>query len=598
MSFMDDYEGLFAQRGAPPQVPLLNAPMQGAVNVSNDIVVELPEDLAEPERMHLLQQLFGREPIAEFDPDDEQVNPYAAYYRTRMQVSSDRIRRIKDCIDMGEDSLIRGVLDLQADEMAQYDPIEKRHVWIKAENPQVQQEADGLLEDTEMEDNIFPLGISEAQFGDVFTKLLFSARDGRVTGFQLYAAEDVERKVDLHGRLTGFRVAGENKDRKPFEFVHYRILAAPRTAREGHVIYGTSNLEGARRVWRKLKLLLDALFIYRMEISTRHRVFYLDTGGMDFFRALRYTRKVRREWSRRSYYNSLTGEFNSRFSPFHFTSDVWWPRRTGSNSQVDYIGTDANLANIADVDLLFKELFVALKTPPEAIGYGEYTQTRTSLSQTDVNFARSMARGQNGLKRGIAQMFAIHLATRGVDLNDPRNRFQVCMSTISTIDQQQRLTAIQMATEAAAGLRALCQELNLPDEPVANWIATQILGLTPYDLAKVGVSPDAAGLSDQLYGDQGDRVGSLDEAQQAILERASTQFMGDGSDFRRHFRSIRRDNQTMGERDYQHAIDELGLSKRRKRLILNERAFKLGNLAHYGPSRGHGDIEDYLEYDA
>jgi hypothetical protein len=448
--------------------------------------VEVPMDLAEAEQEYL-QRLFSRDPIDEPTSDVDLVSPTAAYYRTRVELSSQRIRKYKDFTDMGQDTLISGALDIYGEESTQVDPIQKASVWVTSRNRQIQTELTDMLERIEYEDRIYGVSRYLAQFGDAFVRPLYNASQG-VVAMQDMDAEDVERKVDRHFRLTGFRLSGMKEDLDPWAFVHYRIMGRTTTVRQGGSVYGTSMLENARRTWRQLTLLEDALIIYRLEIGTRHRVFYIDVGNMDYERSFRVARRYKREFGKRTYYNPLTGEWNSRFNPLHFTADLFWPVRKGSESRIDYIGTDPNIAGIADIEYMRDKLFSGLKIPKAYIGLeGSYVSSvRTGLSQQDANFGRFISRNQRACKRGTAQLCMIHLALRGYDAEDPNNAFTVGMSPISTLDQQQRLEAITMSTNLASQMQALGQSLDLPDEGLKNWIASTVMGLTPMDFEKIG----------------------------------------------------------------------------------------------------------------
>ena len=387
--------------------------------------------------------------------------------------------------DMGQDSLISGALDIYAEESTQWDPIEKTSVWVTSRNPEIQRELTDMLERIEYEENIYGLSRQLAQFGDCFVRPLYNRETG-VVGLQAMDAEDVERRVDRYGRLIGFRLAGMKEDLDPWYFVHYRIIGRTQTVRQGGAVYGTSQLENARRAWRVLTLLEDALVIYRLEIGTRHRVFYIDVGNLDYERAFRVARRYKREFGKRTYYNALTGEWNSRFNPLHFTADLFWPIRKGSESRIDYIGTDPNIAGIADIEYMRSKLFAALKIPKAYIGLDEYSSVRTGLAQIDAGFGRFISRNQRACKRGTAQLCMIHLALRGYDVEKSENAFTIGMSPVSTLDQQQRLEAITMSADIADRLHGLGQSLDLPDDGLKNWIASNIMGLTPLDFQRIG----------------------------------------------------------------------------------------------------------------
>ena len=60
-----------------------------------------------------------------------------------------------------------------------------------------------------------------------------------------------------------------------WQVAHFRILG-----NDKYAPYGTSVLEGGRRIWRQLVLMEDAMMAYRIVRSSERRVFYMDVGNI------------------------------------------------------------------------------------------------------------------------------------------------------------------------------------------------------------------------------------------------------------------------------------------------------------------------------
>ena len=56
---------------------------------------------------------------------------------------------------------------------------------------------------------------------------------------------------------------------------HFRLLG-----NDAFLPYGSSVLESARRIWRQLILIEDAMLVYRVIRSPERRVFYIDVGNV------------------------------------------------------------------------------------------------------------------------------------------------------------------------------------------------------------------------------------------------------------------------------------------------------------------------------
>lgn len=435
----------------------------------------------------LLQRLFSRIPI-EGPTISSELDPMRGQYQKQVAIGSQRIKKYKDYSDMGEDSVISSALDIYASEVSQYDNIEKASVWVQSQNARVAYEVQKMLDNIQIEDHIFGTSRYLAQMGDNFIRPLINSQEG-VVGLEQVDSELVERSVDGYNRLLGFRIGGKRDLLPPWALVHARIMARTASIRHGGGIYGTSMLENARRVWRTLTLLEDALVIYRLEIGGRHRVFYIDTGSVSAEQSLAITRRFKREFGKREYLNPSTGEWTSRFNPLNLTADLFFPVRSGSSSRIEYLGTDPNINGIVDIEHFRDKLYAALKIPKAYLGGSEYSSVRTGLAQLDVQFSRVTRRLQRAVIAAIYRLGQIHLSIRGINAQLSENDFKIVMSNISSLDQEQRLESLSLSIDIAARLRDLGAILGIPEEQMAVYIAKRILGLSSYDIQQAGYSP-------------------------------------------------------------------------------------------------------------
>lgn len=474
----------------------------------------------------LVQRLFARpeitEPGAPVGDQAAQFSPMASYYRSRMELSSTRIKKYKDYRDMGEDTLISGALDIYADESCQMSPVHHSTCWVNSRNPQVSVELMRMLDRIDIEDYIFGIARYLAQFGDNFVRPLASPDKG-IVGIEFMEAEDVERLVDKYSRLTGFRVAPfGDRPFAPWDMVQFRIMSRTQTVRQGGSVYGTSMLENARRTWRQLTLLEDVLVIYRLEIAGRHRIFYIDVGGVSHDQALALTRRYQRYFGKKQYFNPENGEWTSRFNPLNLTADIFWPIRKDSNSRIDYLGVDPNVTGVVDIEYFRDKLFAALKIPKAYIGLDAYSSVKYGLAQIDVTFGRAVKRLQRAVINGLTRLCQIHLALVGLDPLRPENQFQLQMMSPSTLDEQQRMEAMDLSLNLAQKLQEMGQILGVEPEALQSYILRNILGLTPFDLRPL-LEPEAEMVPDKSLADSFKDDSSIDdlfsdEALSALVE--------------------------------------------------------------------------------
>jgi hypothetical protein len=230
-------------------------------------------------------------------------------------------------------------------------------------------------------------------------------------------------------------------------------------------------------------LLEDTLIIYRLEIGGRHRIFYVDVGGLSHEQSLSTVRRYQRMFGKKEFFNPQTGEWTSRFNPLNLTADIFWPIRKDSQSRIEYLGTDPNVAAIVDIDYFRNKLFASLRVPKAYVGGEEYSSARFGLSQIDISFARLTKRLQRSVISGLTRLIQIHLAIRGLNPMDPNNAFTLQMASPSSLDQEQRMEAMEMALNLAMRMQQIGDVLpNINKDQLSAYIQKTILGLSPVDL--------------------------------------------------------------------------------------------------------------------
>jgi hypothetical protein len=146
--------------------------------------------------------------------------------------------------------------------------------------------------------------------------------------------------------------------------------------------YPISYLHRALKVASQLRMLEDAILVYRITRAPERRVFYIDIGGMSASKGEELISELADEYRHQRIYNSSTGEIDNGAAVISMIEDFWLPRRNGqSATDVDVLSGAQNLGEITDLDFFNKKLWMALGVP--------YTR-RQSQDQGGVNFSRGM----------------------------------------------------------------------------------------------------------------------------------------------------------------------------------------------------------------
>ena len=248
---------------------------------------------------------------------------------------------------------------------------------------------------------------------------------------------------------------------------------------DAFIPYGSSILEPARRIWRQLILLEDAMLVYRIVRAPERRVFKIDVGNVPPEEIPAYMERAQSSLKRASITDQSSGRVDLRYNPLSVDEDYFIPVR-GSESGTDIStlagGTVAGETN--DVEYIQKKLFAALKIPKAYLGYDEGLGAKATLSQEDIRFSRTIARVQRTILAELNKIAIIHLYCHGFSDNDLLD-FKLKLSNPSTIAQQQKLELFRSRFEAAG------TALQTPGLVDKTWVQKNIIRLTEDEISKI-----------------------------------------------------------------------------------------------------------------
>ena len=231
---------------------------------------------------------------------------------------------------------------------------------------------------------------------------------------------------------------------------HFRVLG-----NDKYVPYGTSVLESARRIWRQLILLEDAMMAYRIVRSPERRVFYIDVGNIPVEDVEQYIEQVKTQMKRNQIVDSESGRVDLRYNPMSIDEDYYIPVRAGNSSRIETLAGGSFTGDIDDVNYLRDKLFSAIKIPKAYLAQADAIEDKTTLAQKDIRFARTIQRLQRVVLAEVQKMCVIHLYTLGYR-NEDLTGFNLTLNNPSKIAELQELehlrTRFEIAGAATEGL--------------------------------------------------------------------------------------------------------------------------------------------------
>ena len=158
----------------------------------------------------------------------------------------------------------------------------------------------------------------------------------------------------------------------------------------------------------QLKMMEDALVIYRVSRAPERRVFYVGVGGMTSKKSEEYLSNVANKLQNKIKYDAQTGEVKDQKNVMTMMEDLFLPRHGGDgrNTEVSTLPGAQNLGTIDDVEYFRKKLYGSLDVPASRIlsdgGGSAFTIGRASeISREEVKLTKFIAR----LRKRFAKLF-------------------------------------------------------------------------------------------------------------------------------------------------------------------------------------------------
>jgi hypothetical protein len=364
---------------------------------------------------------------------------------------SERLMRYQDFQEMEYTPELAAAMDIYADEtVASDDKGKVLHVY--SDNPKIKQILDDLFYNTlNVEFNLRSWARNLCKFGDFFLYNDVSPQHGVINAFPI-PVNEIEREENYDRAdpaAVRFRwVTLGNRVLENWEISHFRLLG-----NDMFLPYGSSIIEPARRIWRQLILIEDAMLVYRVVRAPERRVFYIDVGGMPAEAISPYVEEQKRTLKSSQVVDRTTGRVDLRYNPLSVDEDYFLPVRGGeSGTKIETLAGGQNAAAVEDVQYIQKKLFAALKIPRAYLGYDEMLSSKATLAQEDIRFSRTINVIQKTIIAELNKLATIHLYANGFDSDDLVN-FSLKLSNPSTIAQQQKLELWRAKFEiASAGL--------------------------------------------------------------------------------------------------------------------------------------------------
>ena len=371
-------------------------------------------------------------------------NPNLNYQTLRIQLYSDYEA-------MDTDPIIASTLDILSDE-ATVKNDQGEVLSIQSSDENLQKVLYNLFYDVlNIEFNLWSWIRGMCKYGDYFLKLEIAEKFGvyNVLPYTVYhmsrhEGDDPDNPTKVHFRLDPEGIAASQdpnylpkRNAKVLDFDNYEIAHFRLISDTNFLPYGRSYIEPARKIYKQVTLMEDAMLIHRIMRAPEKRMFYINVGSIPPSEVDQFMQKTINNMKKTPYIGD-DGQYNLKFNMQNMMEDFYLPVRGGDSSTriettkgLDYDGT-------ADVQYLQSKLFASLKVPKAYFGFEGDLQGKATLAAEDIRFARTVERIQKIVESELTKIALVHLYTQGFT-GESLTNFELNLTTPSIIFEQEKV---------------------------------------------------------------------------------------------------------------------------------------------------------------
>ena len=178
-----------------------------------------------------------------------------------------------------------------------------------------------------------------------------------------------------------------------------------------------SYLHKAMKPLNQLRMLEDAVVIYRIARAPERRVFYIDVGNLPKMKAEQYMRDMMVKHKNKLIYDASTGEVRDDRKFMTMLEDFWLPRREGGRgTEITTLPGGQSLGEMDDVDYFRRKLYKSLGVPITRMeSESNFNIGRSSeITRDEVKFNKFIMRLRSRFSILFDELLEIQLALKGV----------------------------------------------------------------------------------------------------------------------------------------------------------------------------------------
>jgi hypothetical protein len=178
-----------------------------------------------------------------------------------------------------------------------------------------------------------------------------------------------------------------------------------------------SHLHKAIKPVNQLKMIEDAVVIYRISRAPERRIFYIDVGNLPKIKAEQYVNDIMNRFRNKVVYDATTGEVRDDRKHMSMLEDFWMPRREGGKgTEITTLPGGANLGQIEDIQYFQNKLYQSLNVPVSRMKSEDgFNLGRSSeITRDEVKFSKFVNRLRKKFSVLFLDSLRVQLIAKGI----------------------------------------------------------------------------------------------------------------------------------------------------------------------------------------
>jgi len=248
-----------------------------------------------------------------------------------------------------------------------------------------------------------------------------------------------------------------------------------------------SYLHKAIKPVNQLRMIEDALVIYRISRAPERRIFYIDVGNLPKIKAEQYLKDVMNRYRNKLVYDASTGEIRDDRNHMSMLEDFWLPRREGGRgTEITTLPGGSNLGEIEDIKYFQNKLYRSLNVPISRMeAENNFSLGRsTEITRDELKFTKFVQRLRKRFTPLFTDLLKTNLVLKGViTIEDWENMVQLIQYDFLQDGHFAELKRAEMMESQMTALQGI--ESYIGTFFSNKWVQRNVLNMTDMEIGEM-----------------------------------------------------------------------------------------------------------------